>query len=395
MSIALTPIMSWRSHALPSHAVVSVPFPVAVPFLSSAAAMVPVIASNGLSESSMPEDLSYDPFQRREGWGAVRRTLMDLSTNQQSIWAIQNPTGPLSKGKHEWVTVMPVADHKRVVADLRKEIRLVSEQRDMIDAATEAALLAARQVDEAAIERAAMEISALSDGGYRRHWCSKWEDGKGGCQLCSEVARAALLAALNEPSEAVSPRKILKTVLGPIKVVPECKAQAVCVNGLKCWEAGRCLKPEDGRDDARHDPEPEEESMSEHRKESGAGDLSSWMETPHRLAVDGKGYVWRAYTDEEFWSMAPTNPDNSPIPEPITYYVPEQPDRPALNPTKEAQAETIRSLAFRFTEQEAELARLREAARDAIETWDEWPEAHRAAVNALRAVLSPESEAER
>ena len=55
-----------------------------------------------------------------------------------------------------------------------------------------------------------------------------------------------------------------------------------------------------------------------------AGDLSSWMDTPHRIAVDAKGYVWRAYTDKEFWSMAPTNPDNSPIPEPITYYVPER-----------------------------------------------------------------------
>lgn len=54
-----------------------------------------------------------------------------------------------------------------------------------------------------------------------------------------------------------------------------------------------------------------------------ADDLSSWMDTPHRIGVDAKGYVWRAYTDEEFWSMAPTNPDNSPIPQPVTYYVPE------------------------------------------------------------------------
>jgi hypothetical protein len=53
------------------------------------------------------------------------------------------------------------------------------------------------------------------------------------------------------------------------------------------------------------------------------------MRTPHRLAVDAKGYVWRAYTDEEFWSMAPVNPDNSPIPQPVTYYVPEQPSRDA------------------------------------------------------------------
>jgi hypothetical protein len=50
-------------------------------------------------------------------------------------------------------------------------------------------------------------------------------------------------------------------------------------------------------------------------------DLSGWTKTRHKLAVDAKGYVWRAYADS--WSMAPTNPDNSPIPEPVTYYVPE------------------------------------------------------------------------
>jgi hypothetical protein len=37
-------------------------------------------------------------------------------------------------------------------------------------------------------------------------------------------------------------RRTVATVLGPIKIIPECKAQAVCVNGLRCWEAGRCLK---------------------------------------------------------------------------------------------------------------------------------------------------------
>jgi hypothetical protein len=40
---------------------------------------------------------------------------------------------------------------------------------------------------------------------------------------------------------------------------------------------------------------------------------------PPRLAVDAKGYVWRVYNDGH-WSMAPSNPDNSPVPEPITYY---------------------------------------------------------------------------
>lgn len=48
-------------------------------------------------------------------------------------------------------------------------------------------------------------------------------------------------------------------------------------------------------------------------------DMSSWTKHRHLLVVDGKGYVWRAFTDGT-WSMAPTNPDNSPIPQPITYY---------------------------------------------------------------------------
>lgn len=38
------------------------------------------------------------------------------------------------------------------------------------------------------------------------------------------------------------PKLLIKTVIGPVKVMPECKAQAVCVNGNKCWEAGECLR---------------------------------------------------------------------------------------------------------------------------------------------------------
>lgn len=41
---------------------------------------------------------------------------------------------------------------------------------------------------------------------------------------------------------------------------------------------------------------------------------------PPRLAVDGRGFVWRVYNDGH-WSMAPSNPDNNPVPEPVTYYV--------------------------------------------------------------------------
>jgi len=49
-----------------------------------------------------------------------------------------------------------------------------------------------------------------------------------------------------------------------------------------------------------------------------AADLSSWLRHPHRIAVDAKGYVWRAFPD--MWSMAPVNPDNSAIPQPVTFY---------------------------------------------------------------------------
>lgn len=58
-----------------------------------------------------------------------------------------------------------------------------------------------------------------------------------------------------------------------------------------------------------------------------AVDLSSWTKLPHRIAVDAKGYVWRAYRDpfyddQLYWSMAPVNPDNSPVPHPVTFYEP-------------------------------------------------------------------------
>lgn len=39
---------------------------------------------------------------------------------------------------------------------------------------------------------------------------------------------------------------------------------------------------------------------------------------PPRIAVDGLGYYWRVYPTH--WSMCPVNPDNNPIPEPVTYY---------------------------------------------------------------------------
>lgn len=41
---------------------------------------------------------------------------------------------------------------------------------------------------------------------------------------------------------------------------------------------------------------------------------------PERIAVDAAGFYWRVVSDE-MWSMCLTNPDNSPIPEPVTFYV--------------------------------------------------------------------------
>lgn len=66
---------------------------------------------------------------------------------------------------------------------------------------------------------------------------------------------------------------------------------------------------------------------------------------PPLLAVDANGYCWRAYADD-YWSMCPVNPDNSPIPRPVTYYVPvTEGARAALEstPNKTAQADDMRS----------------------------------------------------
>ncbi len=41
--------------------------------------------------------------------------------------------------------------------------------------------------------------------------------------------------------------------------------------------------------------------------------------TTRRLAVDAAGFVWW-HNPDDTWSMARTNPDNTPIPHPITYY---------------------------------------------------------------------------
>lgn len=40
---------------------------------------------------------------------------------------------------------------------------------------------------------------------------------------------------------------------------------------------------------------------------------------PDRIAIDANGFGWRVW-DDGTWSMVPTNPDNSPIPQPVTFY---------------------------------------------------------------------------
>lgn len=42
---------------------------------------------------------------------------------------------------------------------------------------------------------------------------------------------------------------------------------------------------------------------------------------PDRIAVDAQGFGWRVWDYVDHWSMVPTNPDNEPIPEPLTWFV--------------------------------------------------------------------------
>lgn len=44
------------------------------------------------------------------------------------------------------------------------------------------------------------------------------------------------------------------------------------------------------------------------------------MTLPDAVAIDANGYWWRVWGEDPAWSMVPTNPDNSPIPEPVTFY---------------------------------------------------------------------------
>lgn len=44
---------------------------------------------------------------------------------------------------------------------------------------------------------------------------------------------------------------------------------------------------------------------------------------PAKILVDAAGFVWRQWDGEDYLSGCPFNPDNEPLPEPITAYVPE------------------------------------------------------------------------
>ncbi len=45
---------------------------------------------------------------------------------------------------------------------------------------------------------------------------------------------------------------------------------------------------------------------------------------PDRIAIDAKGYGWRQWDEHpDMWSMVPQNPDNSPIPKPLTWFIPQ------------------------------------------------------------------------
>lgn len=46
---------------------------------------------------------------------------------------------------------------------------------------------------------------------------------------------------------------------------------------------------------------------------------------PDRIAIDAKGFGWRVWDHSDYWSMVPQNPDNSPVPEPLTWFVRQEP----------------------------------------------------------------------
>lgn len=41
---------------------------------------------------------------------------------------------------------------------------------------------------------------------------------------------------------------------------------------------------------------------------------------PDTVAIDANSYWWRVWDEDPNWSMVPTNPDNSPIAQPVKFY---------------------------------------------------------------------------
>jgi len=62
---------------------------------------------------------------------------------------------------------------------------------------------------------------------------------------------------------------------------------------------------------------------------------------PDRIGIDAHGYGWRAWDDSDLWSMVPQNPDNEPVPEPVTWYVPEDAARAEAARYREALEQII------------------------------------------------------
>lgn len=56
--------------------------------------------------------------------------------------------------------------------------------------------------------------------------------------------------------------------------------------------------------------------------------LKSMQEKGARLCVDAEGFVWWKFPDG-FFTMARINPDDGPIPQPLTFF---EPGSPALDP---------------------------------------------------------------
>jgi hypothetical protein len=135
-----------------------------------------------------------------------RWTLYEHAEMAGTAMPIDCYRGPKHPEDAEGVEVMPVATHE---ADWdEREAEWVRQARiyEARIAAAEAALTAARQVDEAMVKRAAEVISHQLDGGYRGHWCAEWWDEQEVCKRCREIAHAALLAALNPEGEAMTER---------------------------------------------------------------------------------------------------------------------------------------------------------------------------------------------